>query len=138
MNRRTFGSLVTGALSSVVALVLCRSKLLRSTLMQTNAVLNQEQVRMENARRDLNSIVKAEISFMKRQKRFANLNELISGGDLDPTMSGRFGYVYAVNRSAKSIDASAHPLAGETLPAVYVNAFGPALDPVLRNLQESD
>jgi hypothetical protein len=74
---------------------------------------------------------------MKERNRFASLNELISGGDLDRAMSGRFGYVYAINRSAKSIDASAHPLSGEALPPVYVTAFGPALDPVLKNLQEN-
>jgi hypothetical protein len=138
MKRRTFGSFLIGAATSAAVIALCRVPLLRSELAlgQTNSILIQ--MRMEAAKRDLRTILEVEVGFIKKRKKFASLNELVSSGDLRQAMLGRFGYVYSICLSGKSISASAYPFASKQLPAVHVDSFGPGLDPVLANLQENN
>jgi hypothetical protein len=138
MKTRTFGSFLIGVATSAAVIALCRVPLLPSELGlgRTNNIL--KQMRMEAAKGDLKTIVSVEAAFIKKQKKFASLNELVSSGDLGQAMLGRFGYVYSICLSGKSISASAYPLAGEQLPAVYVDFSGPGLDPVLANLQEKN
>jgi hypothetical protein len=140
MKRRTFASVLMGAAISAAVLVLCRLPLLRSALAlgQENRILNKEQIQMEAARRDLRTIVNVEIGFIKKQKKFASLDELVSKGDLGPAMLGRFGYVYSICLNGRTISASALPAASKQLPAVHVAFFGPGLDPVLESLQQNN
>ena len=92
---------------------------------------------MNAASDDLRAIVHAEIGYIRKQGRFATLDELISNRDLGPDMAGRHGYVYNIRLDGKSIiSASAYSAPGEQLPAVVIDTFGPALAPVLARLQE--
>ncbi len=84
--------------------------------------------------RDLGTIVNVEVDFIKKRKKFASLDELVSRGDLGRHMLGRFGYVYSICLSGKSINASAFPSPSEMLPAVHVTFFGPGLDPIIASI----
>jgi hypothetical protein len=132
MKRKTFDSILAGAVASALAAALWRFPLLRSALGPGS------QMRMEAAKRDLRTILKIEIGFIKKRKKFASLNELVSSGDLGQEMLGRFGYMYSICLRGKSLSASAQPLENEQLPVVHINFFGPGLDPVLANLQEKN
>jgi hypothetical protein len=132
MNRRTFGSILVGAAVSAAVVVLSKLPLLRSALAlsRTGRILSPPE-------RDLRTIVNVEVDFIKKQKKFASLDELVSRGDLGRHMLGRFGYVYSIRLSGTSINASAFPSPSEMLPAVHVTFFGPALDPILASIREN-
>src|ERR1700694_3628792 len=123
MKRRTFRSILVGVATSAAMVALCRFPLPRSvvTLGQTNSILTGEQMRIEAAKRDLRSILNVEVGFIKKQKKFASLNEMVSCGALGQAMLGCFGYVYSICLSGKSISASAYPLPSEQLPAVHID-----------------
>jgi hypothetical protein len=138
MNRRTFGSILVGAAVSAAVVVLSKLPLLRSALAlsRTGRILSREHIGA--AKRDLRTIVNVEIDFIKKRKKFASLDELVSRGDLGRHMLGRFGYVYNICLSGKSINASASPSPSEMLPAVHVTFFGPGLDPILASVRENN
>jgi hypothetical protein len=133
VNRRTFGSILVGAAVSAAVVVLSKLPLLRSAVAvsRTGRILSAPE-------RDLRTIINVEVDFIKKRKKFASLDELVSRGALGRHMLGRFGYVYSICLSGKSINASALPSRSEMLPAVHVTVFGPALDPILASIRENN
>ena len=138
MNRRTFGSILAGAAVSAAVVVLCRLPFLRSALAlnRKSRILSQERIRA--AKRDLKTIVNVEVDFIKKRQKFASLDELVSSGELESHMLGRFGYAYSIGLSRKTINASASPAPGELLPAGHVTFFGPGLDPILASVRDNN
>ena len=144
MNRRNFSLALTATV--IAAVVLARKRLRRigsqcfysiMALSPQRARLYERQKRMNAASEDLRAIVHAEIGYIRKQGRFATLDELISNRDLGPEMAGRRGYVYSIRLDGTSgISASAYPAPGEHLPAIVNDTFGPALAPVLARLQK--
>ena len=90
------------------------------------------------ARRDLRVVTQAELSHIENQRQFADIDELISSGELGPEMTGRNGYTYSVRLEEKGINASAVPAPGENLPALYNDVTGPAIAPILGKLKKMD
>jgi|SRR5580700_3305153 hypothetical protein len=144
MNRRNFSLALTATVIAVVGLARKRLRRIGSqffysimALSPKRARLNERQKRMNAASEDLRAIVHAEIGYIRKQGRFATLDELISNRDLGPEMAGRHGYVYSIRLDSKSvISASAYPAPGEQLDAIVNDSFGPALAPVLARLQK--
>jgi len=144
MKRRSFGVLLTGMVVSAGVLMHSGLRQISSRFLcsflswnQTGTFLSERQKRIDAAERDLETIVQAELGHIRNRGKFATLNELVAGGDIGQEMLGRHGYVYSIRLEGTSIAASAHPLPGEELPALYNNFFGPALVPLLARLQEN-
>ena len=144
MNRRNF---ILALISTVIAVVVLARERLRHIASQcfySIVALNPKRVRlivrqkrMNAATEDLRAIVNAEIAYIRKQGRFATLDELISNRDLGPEMAGRRGYVYNIRLQGKSIiSASAYSIPGEQLPAIVIDSTGPGLAPVLARLQK--
>ena len=142
MNRRNF---ILGLIATVIAVVVLVRERLRQIASQcfySIVVLSQKRVRlivrqkrMNAATEDLRAIVNAEIGYIRKHGQFATLDELISNRDLGPEMAGRHGYVYNIRLEGKSvISASAYPVPGEQLGAIYIDTTGPGLAPVLAKL----
>jgi hypothetical protein len=142
MDRRNF---ILGLIATVIAvLVLARERLqqVASRCFSSIVALSPKRVRliarqkrMNAATEDLRAIVNAEIGYIRKQGRFATLDELISNRDLGPEMAGRRGYVYNIRLEGKSIiSTSAYPVPGEQLGAIVIDSAGPGLAPVLANL----
>jgi hypothetical protein len=138
MKRRTFGSILAGAAVSVSVVVLGGLPLYRSALAlnRKSRIVSQERIR--DAKRDLKTIVNVEVDFMKKRQKFATLDELVSSGELESHMLGRFGYAYSIGLSGETINASASPVPGELLPALHLTFFGPGLDPILASVRETN
>ena len=144
MNRRNF---ILALISTVIAVVVLARERLRHIASQCfysivalspkRVRLIVRQKRMNAATEDLRAIVNAEIAYIRKQGRFATLDELISNRDLGPEMAGRRGYVYNIRLQGKSIiSASAYSIPGEQLPAIVIDSTGPGLAPVLARLQK--
>ena len=142
MNRRNF---VVGLIVAVVAVVVPTRERFREiasrcfysivALSPKKLRLIVRQKRMNAASEDPGAIVNAEIGYIRKRGQFATLDELISNRDLGPAMAGRNGYVYNVRLEGKRvISASAYPLPGEQLGAIYIDSAGPGLAPVLAKL----
>lgn len=85
------------------------------------------QTRIDAARTDLQVITQAELRHLENQRKFADIKELISSGELGPEMTGRNGYAYSVRLERNSISASAAPAPGENLPPLVSDTSGPAI-----------
>jgi hypothetical protein len=144
MNRRNF---IVGLIATVIAVVVLARERLRQIASQCfysivalspkRVRLIVRQKRMNAATEDLRAIVNAEIGYIRKHGRFATLDELISNRDLGPEMAGRHGYVYNIRLEGKSvISASAYPVPGEQLGAIYIDSTGPGLAPVLARLSK--
>jgi hypothetical protein len=142
MNRRNF---ILGLIATVIAVVVLARERLRQIASQCfysivalspkRVRLIVRQTRMNAATEDLRAIVNAEIGYIRKQGRFATLDELISNRDLGREMAGRHGYVYNIRLEGKSvISASAYPVPGEQLGPIYIDSTGPGLAPVLAKL----
>ena len=81
----------------------------------------QRQKRIDAARTDLQVITQAELRHIENQRKFADIEELISSGELGPEMTRRNGYAYSVRLEGNSIIASAVPAPGENLPPLVLN-----------------
>ena len=81
----------------------------------------QRQKRIDAARTDLQVITQAELRHIQNQRKFADIEELISSGELGPEMTRRNGYAYSVRLEGNSISASAVPAPGENLPPLVLN-----------------
>lgn len=103
---------------------------------QRRAKLNEQQKRIDAARKDLMAIVRAELGYIQKQGKFAKLQELVSNRDLGPEMTGRHGYVYSIGLEGNAITTSAYPAPGEQLPALLNTVSGPGLVSVLARLQK--
>ena len=143
MNRRNFTLALVGTIISVVVLARERLRQIASRSFYSVMALSPKgvrlivrQKRMNAAAEDLRAIVNAEIGHIRKQGRFASVDELISSRDLDPEMAVRHGYVYNIRLEGRSvISASAYAASGEQLPAIVIDTTGPGLAPVLAKLQ---
>jgi hypothetical protein len=144
MNRRNFSLALTALLVAAVGLLQkgmwqVGSRFFQSFVAwhQTRAQLNERQKRMAAAEKDLRVIVRAELNHIKKERKFATLDGLVSSGDLGSEMVGRHGHVYSIRLEGDAISTSAYPTTpGEQLPAVHNCNFGPGLAPVLARLQK--
>lgn len=84
------------------------------------------------------AIVQAELGHIRKQGKFADLEELVSTGDLSPSMAGRHGYVYSIRLERNTLIASASPVLGEQLPAILNSISGPGVTSVLSRLQKEN
>jgi hypothetical protein len=142
MNRRNFILALIATVIAVVVLARERLRQIGSQCFYSIVALSPKRVRlivsqkrMNAATEDLRTIVNAEIGYIRKQGRFASLDELISSRDLGPEMVGRHGYVYNIRLDGKSvISASAYPAPGEQLDAIVIDSTGPGLAPVLARL----
>ena len=91
----------------------------------------ERQKRIDAARRDLQVITQAELRHIENQRTFANIEELISSGELGPEMTGRNGYAYSVRLEGNCISTSAAPAPGENLPPLVSDTYGPAITHLL-------
>ena len=116
------GSLAILVLATIVLL------LVRGAFgVQAKSANIERQKRIDAARRDLQVITQAELRHIENQRRFANIEELISGGELGSEMTGRKGYAYSVRLKGNGISASAAPAPGENLPPLVSDTYGPAI-----------
>jgi hypothetical protein len=144
MNRRNFILALIATVTAVVVPARARLRQIGSQCFYSIVALSPKRVRlivgqerMNAATEDLRAIVNAEIGYIQKQGRFATLDKLISNRDLGPEMAGRHGYVYNIRLQGKSvISASAYPVPGEQLGAIYIDSTGPGLVPVLARLQK--
>src|SRR5712671_544763 len=143
MNRRNFNLALTVTVIAFVVLARKRLRQIGSQCFYSIMVLNpksarliERQKRMDAASEDLRSIVHAEIGYIRKQGRFATLDELISNRVLGPEMAGRHGYVYNIYLQEKGLNATAYAAPGEQLPAIVNSTSGPGLAPVLARLQK--
>lgn len=83
----------------------------------------ERQKQIDAARRDLQVITQAEQCHLENQRKFADIEELISSGELGPKMTGLNGYVYSVRLEGNNITASAAPAPGENLPPLVSWVF---------------
>lgn len=86
-----------------------------------------KSTRIDAARTDLQVITQAELRHIENQRKFVNIEELISSGELGPEMTGRNGYAYSVRLEGNGISASAAPAPGENLPPLVSETSGPAI-----------
>ena len=119
------GSLAIFILATI-ALLLVRGVFRQGV--QAKSANIERQKRIDAARRDLQVITQAELRHIENQRSFANIEELISSGELGPEMTGRNGYAYSVRLKGNGIiSASAVPAPGEDLPPLVSDASGPAI-----------
>jgi hypothetical protein len=131
MNRRT---LIAGFLAILVTTALLVRGTFRHSI-QAKSGNTERQKRIDAARRDLQVITQAELSHIENQRKFVELEELISSGELGSEMRGRNGYTYTVRLEGNGVSASAAPARGENLPALFSDATGPAIAPILSKLK---
>jgi len=83
-----------------------------------NAPITQE-ISTTGVEMDLNAIAQAERTHFASAGSYATLDQLVSGGDLTMTRSGRDGYTYTVDASASGFTATAKwaPQSGEQMAA---------------------
>src|SRR5215472_11321837 len=134
MNRRNFSLGFLAILISVTTALLVRLASFRHGVQATSAN-TERQKRIDAAGRDLQVITQAELRHIENQRKFAGVEELISSGELGPEMTGRNGYTYSVRLEGNGISASAAPGPGEHLPALFSDATGPAVAPILAKLK---
>ena len=96
----------------------------------------ERQKRIDAARTDLQVITQAELRHIENQRKFADIEELISSGELAPEMTRRNGYAYSVRLEGNGISANASPAPGENLPALVSDTVGPAVAPILAKLKK--
>ena len=106
--RATIASLIRGAFRHAV---------------QAKSTNIGRQTRIDAARTDLQVITQAELRHLENQRKFADIEELISSGELGPKMTGLNGYVYSVRLEGNNITASAAPAPGENLPPLVSLVF---------------
>ena len=98
----------------------------------------ERQKRIDAARRDLQVITQAELRHIENQRKFADIEELISSGELGPEMTGHNGYAYSVRLEGNGISASAAPASRENLPPLVSDTSGPAIARLLGMLKNED
>lgn len=111
---------------ATIALLLARGAFRQGA--QSKSANIERQKRIDAARRDLQVITQAELRHIENQRKFANIEELISSGELGPEMTGRNGYAYSVRLEGSGIiSASAAPAHGENLPPLVSDTSRPAI-----------
>ena len=119
------GSLAIFILATI-ALLLVRGALRQGV--QAKSANIERQKRIDVARRDLQVITQAELRHIENQRKFANIEELISSGELGPEMTGRNGYAYSVRLEGNGIiSAIAAPAPGVNLPPLVSDTSTPAI-----------
>ena len=95
------------------------------------------QKQIDAAVRDLQVIFQAEQRHIENQRKFADIEELISSGELGAEMRGLNGYVYSVRLEGNQICTSAVPAPGANLPPLVSHTW-PAIARLQGMLKKED
>ena len=98
----------------------------------------ERQKQIDAALRDLQVIIQAEQRHIENQRKFADIEELISSGELCAEMTGLNGYVYNVRLEGNHICTSAVPAPGANLPPLESHTFRPAIARLQGMLKKED